>query len=160
MEDLKTFITNQEGIAYTAYRDASGYSIGVGHFLAKGELISGELLIGTNRVKWKQGLIKPEIDALLQQDIDMVQAQIKAIVKVKLNPCQFNALTSFVFNLGIGSLQSSTLLKDINAGDLGDVPGQLALWVHSSGTVNQGLVNRRKLEAEMWLTEDCNGTVG
>jgi GH24 family phage-related lysozyme (muramidase) len=49
---------------------------------------------------------------------------------------------------------SSTLLRDINDGELSDVPAQFYRWVHINGVVDQGLVNRRAAEVAIWNTPD------
>ena len=63
---------------------------------------------------------------------------------------QFDALVSFVFNVGGGNFQTSTLLKELNAGHVAAVPGQLARWNTAGGQVLQGLVNRRRAEGELF----------
>jgi len=56
------------------------------------------------------------------------------------------AIVDFVFNLGVGRLQSSTLRRRINAGEWDDVPFQLSRWVYGGGRVLKGLVLRREAE--------------
>jgi lysozyme len=63
---------------------------------------------------------------------------------------QFDALVSFAYNLGIGALGKSTLLKDHKAGLYAAAKGQFALWNRSGGTVLPGLVKRRAAEAALY----------
>ena len=76
------------------------------------------------------------------------------LVKTPLTDHNFAALISLAYNIGIGNFASSTMLKDINAGNLADVPHQFTRWNQAGGKVSQGLVNRRNAEIEMWNTAD------
>lgn len=60
---------------------------------------------------------------------------------------KFNAIVDFVYNLGIGRLQTSTLRKKINAQDWEGAKEQLMLWTRGGGKVLPGLVKRREAEA-------------
>lgn len=64
---------------------------------------------------------------------------------------QLGAIVDFVFNLGIGRLQTSTLRRKINAGLWDDVPAELNKWVYGGGKKLPGLVRRRKAEALFFL---------
>jgi lysozyme len=63
---------------------------------------------------------------------------------------QFDALVDFCFNLGAGRLQSSTLLRCLNAGRYDAAAEQLLLWDVASGEVNLGLKGRREAELCLW----------
>ena len=69
------------------------------------------------------------------------------MVKVDLNQNQFDALVSWVFNLGPSNLSSSTLLTRINNKDWKDVPNQIKRWNKAGGKVLEGLIRRREAEA-------------
>ena len=75
------------------------------------------------------------------------------IAKVPLNKNEFEALSSFVYNVGPGNLKSSTLLKKLNKKDYDSVPGEMEQWIYTTNpkTKNKeksnGLMNRRKKEA-------------
>ena len=72
------------------------------------------------------------------------------LVKVPLNQNQFDSLVSFVYNLGEGSLASSTLLKLLNQGDYASVPAQMMRWTKANGVDLPGLVRRRKAEGDLF----------
>ena len=57
-----------------------------------------------------------------------------------------NAIVDFVYNLGVGRLQTSTLKRKINAGDWEGAQEQLMLWTKGGGKVLPGLLKRRKAE--------------
>jgi lysozyme len=59
------------------------------------------------------------------------------------------ALADFVFNLGAGRLQASTLRRKVIAGDWDGVAGQLRKWVFGGGRRLRGLVLRREAEVRL-----------
>ena len=71
-------------------------------------------------------------------------------VTVPLNQNQFNALVSFVYNLGVYALKKSTLLKKLNAGDYDGASREFLKWTHAGGRELPGLVTRRGLEKELF----------
>jgi GH24 family phage-related lysozyme (muramidase) len=60
------------------------------------------------------------------------------------------SLVSWTYNLGEGALRSSTLLKKVNTGRHGDVPGQMKRWNKAGGRVLKGLERRREAEAALY----------
>lgn len=61
-----------------------------------------------------------------------------------------NAVVDFVYNLGIGRLQTSTLKRKINAQDWDGAKEQLMLWTKGGGRVLPGLVKRRTAECALF----------
>jgi lysozyme len=148
---LAQFIESQEGRMKHAYKDATGYSLGVGHFLTKQELTSGFIQLPFGICDWKQGLADNRIDELLQQDIDNVNSSMTPYVHVDLTPGQRKALIDFTFNLGLGHLRISTLLKLINQGVTDErIHTELQKWTLSQGLVIEGLKRRREAEWDIW----------
>ena len=77
----------------------------------------------------------------------------------KFEGCElFDALVSWVFNLGPSNLGASTLLKVINNKDWADVPNQIKRWNKVNGVPNQGLIKRRNSEALLFEGKEW-GTV-
>ena len=64
-------------------------------------------------------------------------------------PERLAALADFVFNLGAGRLQASTLRRRVAARRWEDVPQELGRWVYGGGVVLRGLVRRREAEAAL-----------
>ena len=56
-------------------------------------------------------------DDSFDEDMAFFEDQVARLTKVPLKQHQFDALVSFAYNAGIGNLQSSTLLRKLNAGD-------------------------------------------
>jgi lysozyme len=70
---------------------------------------------------------------------------------VPLTQGQFDALSSFTFNLGARRLAESTLLTLLNKGDYHGAAAQFARWVRADGKILDGLVRRRAAEAKLFM---------
>ena len=137
-------IKNFEGLRLSAYQDSAGvWTIGYGH---------------TGGVKPGDRISQGQAEALLRKDTGWAQDAVRQQVHVPLTQDQFNALTSFTFNLGAGALQSSTLLSKLNAGDYAGAQAEFGRFVHAGGRVLQGLVRRRAAEADLFGSHAPTGT--
>ncbi len=144
-------LTFFEGARTTAYKDTAGHlTIGVGHLLTETELQSG--LITCLNTAWHDGISETEIDLLLAEDIKRFEVGIAKQINARLFQHEFDALCSWCFNLGLGQLKSSTLLKVILQGKYENVPIELRKWTRSGGQVTKGLVKRREAECHIWST--------
>lgn len=126
-----------EGCVLTAYKCPAGvWTIGYGH---------------TGGVKEGQKISKTKAEELLKLDLKVYENYVNNYVKVKLNQNQFDALVSFTYNCGPGSLKTSTLLKKLNQGDYRGAANELPRWNKANGQVLAGLTRRRKAEKELFL---------
>lgn len=76
-------------------------------------------------------------------------------VKTKLNDNQFSALVSFTYNIGLGNFRSSTLLKLVNENPNNPkIKDQFLRWNKAGGKILNGLISRRKEEAELYFSID------
>lgn len=140
-----------EGFVPKAYKDPVGYlTIGVGHMLTKEELSSGKIKIGCTYHKWNDGLDDKQARALLDQDADIAETAVNDFVEVPLTQEQFDSLVSFVFNVGVGAFQRSTLLRVLNSKNYHAAGDQFNRWVYAGGKKIKGLINRRKKESEVF----------
>ena len=111
----------------------------------------------TKGVKKNMRITKQEAEDLLRQDMKIYEAEVKRLVDVPLTQFQFDALVSFVYNLGAANFGSSTLLKKLNAGDYAAVPAQFMRW--NKARVNgklqplTGLTRRRSAEAALFTLD-------
>ena len=138
-----------EGSESNMYLDPVGLpTIGVGHLLTKDELSSGRL--DSLGVPWYNGLTDDEVSDLLGHDLDSSASAVSSLVSVSLTQNQFDALVSFVFNIGTSAFEKSTLLRNLNAGGYATVPDQMRRWVYSRGKILGGLVTRREKEIALW----------
>lgn len=78
-------------------------------------------------------------------------SEVEKLIKVPINDNQFAALVSFVYNLGFGALQSSTLLRKLNSGDVKSAADEFLKWDHAGGVVVAGLTRRRQAERALFL---------
>lgn len=145
-ENTVELIKKWEGLRLKAYpdpgsKDGKPVTIGYGTTLINGKPIA----LGTT-------ITAAQADAYLRADLPAREAAVKRIVKVALNDNQLAALISFVYNVGIGAFEKSTLVKKLNAGDYKAVPAELRKWVNNDGKVMQGLINRREHEIVVWNT--------
>ena len=82
------------------------------------------------------------------------EGYIKDAVNVDLKQNQFDALVSWVFNLGPANLNASTMLKVLNNKEYDDVPAQIKRWNKAGGKVLQGLIRRREAEALLFQNKE------
>jgi lysozyme len=142
-------IKKNELVEPKMYHDQVGLpTIGMGHLLTKDELSSGKLI--SSGARWYNGLTDQQVDDLLASDILGVESAINSYVHVPLAQFEFDALASFIFNIGAKAFAKSTLLRLLNQDQFQSVPDQMRQWVHSKGQVLPVLVSRREREIAMW----------
>jgi lysozyme len=89
-------------------------------------------------------------EQLLREDLAEAEAGVERLVTVPLTDNQFSALVSWTFNLGMGHLAGSTLLRLLNVGDYQGAADQFSVWVKANGKRLPGLVKRRAQERELF----------
>ena len=130
-------IKHFEGLRLQTYRcSASKLTIGYGHTATakKGMIIS-----------------QTKAEELLKSDLKRFEEGVTRLVGLKIHQLMFDSLVSFAFNLGLGNLQKSTLLKKINLGKFEDVENEFIKWNRAGGKVLEGLTRRRNAEKELFL---------
>jgi Phage-related lysozyme (muraminidase) len=130
-------IKHFEGLRLQAYQCSAGvWTVGYGH---------------TSGVH--PGDIIDEVQAgiFLRNDIAASESTVMRFVTVALSQHQFDALVSFVFNLGSGNFATSTLLRKLNAGDYAVAAEEFPRWVHAGGKPLMGLVRRREAERNLFM---------
>lgn len=129
-----------EGCVLKAYPDpATGgepITIGFGH--------TGGIKLGT---VWTQAQAN---DALADDACKFSDGVLKLLDGSPVTQCQLDALTSFSYNVGLGNLKASTLLKLHKAGDYAGAKAQFGKWVNANGSRMNGLVKRRAAEASLY----------
>lgn len=135
------FIKKEEGLVLNAYLcPANVWTIGYGH---------------TNGVKKGDKITEEQAEDFLVNDLLYSERVVNKMVKVKLNQNQYDALVSFVFNVGSGNFINSTLLKKLNTGANNDeICVELRRWVFSKGKKLPVLVARRQRECELYQREE------
>jgi lysozyme len=107
-----------------------GWSCGWGHYGV------------TPTTVWTQ----PQADSTLVSDLTWVESEVNRLVIVPLTQGEFDALCSFVYNVGAGNFEESTLLRLLNNKDYSGAAAQFQLWDHAGGKVLADLLKRRQLE--------------
>lgn len=135
-------IRDAEGFRSTAYLDTGGvWTIGYGTIKYPNGV----------SVKQSDTCTLGQADLWLMNDCKWVDACLDKNVKVNLNQNQFDALASFVYNIGETAFVKSTMLTLINQNSLTSAASQFDRWVFDNGKRIQGLVNRRAKEKSLFL---------
>lgn len=131
------FITKWEGVRLSVYKDAAGLkTIGVGHLIRPGEIFSTITL--------------NEAYDLLAKDLSTAEDCVNQSVKGFLKQNEFDALVSFVFNVGTMAFRRSTMLKYLNKAMNDLAAAEFSKWNKAGGRVVQGLSNRRAAEKKLF----------
>ena len=147
-ELIKRFEADDINKYLRAYLDPVGIpTVGYGstyNYDAKRKVRLGDSITQEKAVEW------------LRKETKSIVPKIKALIKVPINQNQLDSLTSFVYNVGIGAFQSSTLLRLLNSGaPKEEVAAQFDRWnkgtVRGEKVVLPGLVRRRKEEKALFL---------
>ncbi len=136
-ENCLDLICNFEGLRLKAYKCPAGvWTIGYG---STGNGITAGLVWTLDQAKDR-----------LARDVATFAAGVAKIAG-KCSQGQFDALVSFAYNVGLGALKSSTLLKLHLAGDHAGAARQFVRWNKADGKVLAGLTRRREAEAALYL---------
>ena len=136
-EKGKTLIKKYEGLKLSAYKCPAGvWTIGYGH---------------TAGVFAGQKITQKQADEIFDKDIKQFEKIVLELCKVPLKQGQFDALVSFVYNVGKTAFVNSTLLKLLNQKKYTAAANQFTRWVYANGKKLQGLVKRREEEKELFL---------
>lgn len=130
-------IKKYEGCSLVSYLCPAGIpTIGYGHTTSKSNM----------------GPITQErADELLKIDVLNVALKVHKLVTVPINKNEEAALISFAFNVGVGALSKSTLLRCLNAGLRLEAADQFLKWDKAGGKVLKGLTKRRTEERSIFL---------
>ena len=136
-------VKHYEGFSNEAYRcTASYWTIGYGAIWG----INGRRVTEDHpNINEAQG------GQLLKRDLSIAERGVLKQTKVPLTDNQFDALCSFVFNLGSGAFQSSTLRRRLNRGDYEGAANEFPRWVFAGGRKLKGLIKRRSDERLLFL---------
>ncbi len=124
------------------YKDPVGlWTIGWGHLIRPGAL-----------KKFSKGIPIERAERMLRTDVNFAEQAVDAYVEVEINQNEFDALVSFVFNVGGKAFLDSTLLQILNHdGSRAEAGDQFLRWVFAKGQRLIGMENRRAKERELFL---------
>lgn len=135
------FIIKEEREVLTAYLcPAKVWTIGVGHTGAD--------------VKPNMVITKEKSRELLKSDLSRFEKAVNTYIIEELKQCEFDALTSLSFNIGVGNFSKSTLVRKINAkAPIAEIEKEFRKWVYASGKILPGLKARREREIKLYKGE-------
>lgn len=137
--DAYELIKQFEGLRLKAYLCPAGiWTIGYGH---------------TSGVSPNSFITIQEADEYLHRDVATIEMQLNKL-NLSLRQCQWDAIVSFVFNVGIGNFKASTLLAKIRINpDDNSIIDELLRWVYANGKVMKGLQKRRLAEMKLYFSD-------
>lgn len=137
--DAYELIKQFEGLRLEAYLCPAGiWTIGYGH---------------TSGVSPNSFITIQEADEYLHRDVAAIEMQLNKL-NLSLRQCQWDAIVSFVFNVGIGNFKASTLLAKILINpDDNSIIDEFLRWVYANGKVMRGLQKRRLTEMKLYFSD-------
>ena len=112
---------------------------------------------GTTRIKGQPvtrdtpPVTRAQAETMLRDDLSLAARDVARLCHMPLTANQRAALISFVYNLGAGALQRSTLLRFLKSERYADAADQFDVWVFAGGKKLNGLVRRRAAEKALFL---------
>lgn len=137
--DAYELIKQFEGLRLKAYLCPAGiWTIGYGH---------------TSGVSPNSFITIQKADEYLHRDVATIEMQLNKLNLI-LRQCQWDAIISFVFNVGIGNFKSSTLLAKIRINpEDNSIMDEFLRWVYANGKVMKGLQKRRLAEMKLYFSD-------
>lgn len=137
--DAYELIKQFEGLRLEAYLCPAGiWTIGYGH---------------TSDVSPNSFITIQEADEYLHRDVAAIEMQLNKL-NLSLRQCQWDAIVSFVFNIGIGNFKASTLLAKICINpDDNSIIDEFLRWVYANVKVMRGLQKRRLTEMKLYFSD-------
>jgi lysozyme len=138
-------LAHHEGVRTKPYRCPAGlWTVGVGHLIGDGKSLPDS---------WNRVFSLEEVYAILAKDVARFERGVKRLITIPLTQSEFDAILSFAFNLGLGTLQRSTLRAKLNRGDKVGAMQSLRKYNKAGGKVLKGLDNRRKDEEALFWSK-------
>jgi len=150
-------LKKHEGLRLRAYDD-----LRPGETLHPGDSVVGTVTIGYGHIRTAEPgmeITEKEAERLLRQDLKRFEAGVLSLTaeyprESGLLQNEFDALVSFAFNVGLGALEQSTLLRKLLAWpeySKEEIADEFLRWVYSKGRVLPGLKQRRSDERDVFL---------
>jgi lysozyme len=148
-------IQHHEGIRFNPYQcPARLWTIGCGHVMFPEQ--------GKLKIDQRDAFVPPpqnmrkhsmeEVNAILKADLARFEKGVATYCPVPLTQGQFDALVSFSFNVGLGTLQRSTMRQKVLRGDMDGAAEELLKYCMAGGKILKGLQKRRIDERAVFLS--------
>lgn len=125
----------EEALVLKAYQDQGKiWTIGYGH--TGDDVYPGQVIPRAQAIAW------------LMADTQKAQHAVNASLIYQPSQNEFDSLVDFTFNVGVHAFETSSLLRNLNAGNRAEASADFESWIFVKGTVNKGLQNRRAAEIE------------
>ena len=148
-------VMHHEGVRQNPYQcPARLWTVGVGHvmFPEQGKLKIDQRDAFTPPAAAMRKYSMEEVDAILRADLARFEKGVATYCPVPLTQGQFDALVSFSFNVGLGTLQRSTLRQKVIRGDMAGAAEELLKYCMAGGKILKGLQKRRIDERTLFLS--------
>ncbi len=128
-----------EGCVLHVYDDGAGYpTIGIGHLI-------------TDQDNFDKTITMEQAIELFKVDIQRYEQAVNDIIHVGTPQCEFDAMVSLCYNIGIRAFKNSSVCKAYQLGKTMTAANDFLLWNKAGGRVMKGLENRREAERNMFL---------
>ena len=147
-------IKHHEGVRFKPYRcPALLWTVCVGHVMYpdQAKLPLDQRSSVMLKPEDNRQFTQEEVDGILRHDLDRFERGVERFCPVPLAQGQFDALVSFSFNVGLGTLQRSTLRQKVLRGDMEGAAEELLKYCMAGGKILKGLQNRRNDERALFL---------
>ena len=148
-------VMHHEGVRQKPYRcPAKLWTVGVGHVLypEQGKLPLDQRDGFALKIEDFRVFSMEEVDGILRTDLARFERGVHTYITAPLTQGMFDALVSFSFNVGLGTLQRSTLRQKLLRGDKEGAAEELLKYCMAGGKILKGLQNRRIDERAMFLS--------
>lgn len=148
-------ISHHEGVRQNPYKcPAKLWTVGVGHvmFPEQGKLKIDERDAFTPPQEAMRKYSMDEVNDILKADLARFEKGVATYCPVALTQGQFDSLVSFSFNVGLGTLQRSTMRQKVLRGDMEGAAEELLKYCMAGGKILKGLQNRRLDERALFLS--------
>jgi lysozyme len=135
-----SLIRHFEGFSPVPYCCPAGkLTIGYGHVIVAGEEFQAS------------GISQKIAENILKQDVSMLEEAMAKFITANLSQNQFDALTSFIYNIGIKAFEKSTLLRLLNEGKSEEAAAEFFKWIYAGKVAQTGLIRRRAAEKQLFM---------
>lgn len=145
-QDGINLIKKFEGVRFKPYRCPAGlWTVGVGHLIGDGKQLPDS---------YNKTFTESEVDAILRKDLARFERGVTLLFPMSYRFTQgmFDALVSFSFNLGLGSLQRSTVRSALLRHDKNKAGESLLKYCRAGGKILKGLQLRRQAEYKLLMS--------